>query len=449
METGALADSQPAATAGAGARPSAAWGTVLILLTLSTFSQVDRRVIYMLVDPIRQDLSLSDTEMSLLMGPAFGLVYALAGLPLGWLADRWSRRWLIGAGAVLWGLGTAACGLSASFAQLFAARMGIGASEAAITPAAHSMIADRFAPERLAFPISVFGLAVAFGSGIGLAFGGIVFDAVSHGGALSLPLIGRVGAWQAVFLAAALPSVLLAFLPLLTPDAPRARRLAGPAPAAGSVWRLLAARPRLYAGLFLGISSTIVIATGMDAWVPTYIGRSFGWPHGQIGVVVGSADLVSGVAGYLVAGRLVDRLFRRGVRDAHLRWLALAHLVGAPIILTGLLVGNAWLFIALTGLYHFIVWPCLGYGGAAVQILAPPALRGRMASVFFLFVQLTGALVGPVLTALITEHVFHDPHQLGPSMAALVAIFAPISALLAWQGMKPMREAVGPATARD
>ena len=125
------------------------WYVVVILLLAMVVSFIDRQVITLLVAPIRADLGISDTQMSLLMGFAFAIFYVTMGVPIARLADRYSRRTIIAAGIFLWSLATAACGLARSFLQLFTARVFVGVGEATLTPAAYSMIADYFPPERL------------------------------------------------------------------------------------------------------------------------------------------------------------------------------------------------------------------------------------------------------------------------------------------------------------
>jgi MFS family permease len=181
-------------------KPARAWWTVIVLTFAYVVSFVDRTILSLLIEPIKADLALSDTQIALVQGIAFGLFYAAMGLPLGWLADRMSRRLLIGIGAGFWCLATAACGLAASFPQLFLARIGVGVGEAALSPAAMSMISDSFPKERRALPIGIYAGAAALGAGLALILGGSVIRLVSGASQVSLPLVGDVAAWQAAFI---------------------------------------------------------------------------------------------------------------------------------------------------------------------------------------------------------------------------------------------------------
>ncbi|MGH8237396.1 MAG: MFS transporter, partial [Steroidobacteraceae bacterium] len=160
--------------------PARAWWTVAVLTFTYIISFVDRTILGLLIEPIKVELSLNDTQIGLVQGMAFGLFYAVMGLPLGWLADRTSRRGLIAVGAALWCAATAACGLASSFVQLFLARIAVGVGEAALSPAAMSIISDSFPKERRAVPIGVYAAAAALGAGLALIVGGTVIQLVSN-----------------------------------------------------------------------------------------------------------------------------------------------------------------------------------------------------------------------------------------------------------------------------
>ena len=180
-------------------RPGIAWYAVVILVVAFIFSFVDRIIISMLVEPLKADLGLSDTQLGLLQGPAFALFYALVGLPIGRWADRYSRRAIIAWGISIWSVMTAVCGLARNFLQLFLARVGVGVGEAALSPAAYSMIADYFPREKLGRAVGVYQAGAFFGAGLSFLVGGLVIQAVAKAGEISLPVIGEVQAWQMVF----------------------------------------------------------------------------------------------------------------------------------------------------------------------------------------------------------------------------------------------------------
>ena len=169
-----------------------AWYVVIVLMVIYTLSFLDRQILAFLVDPIRKDLAISDTAMGLLGGFAFAILYTLLGLPMGWLADRKSRRGLIAVGEVFWSLMTALCSMARSFGTLFAARIGVGVGEATLTPAAFSMIADYFPRQRVARALSVYSMGIMIGSGLASIVGGAIVQAMRGIPTLTLPVLGAM-----------------------------------------------------------------------------------------------------------------------------------------------------------------------------------------------------------------------------------------------------------------
>ena len=189
-----------------------AWYTVVLLTVAYVFSFIDRYILGLLVEPIKNDLGLTDTEIGLLLGPAFAIFYTTMGLPIGWLADRGRRAWIVTAGITIWSLATAACGLARSFPQLFLARVSVGVGEATLGPCALSMIADSFPEERRGKPIAFYCSALGIGAGIASLAGASVFTWSKSVSGIELPVVGLVAPWQFAFIVVGLPGILLAFL---------------------------------------------------------------------------------------------------------------------------------------------------------------------------------------------------------------------------------------------
>ena len=188
------------------------WWMVGVLFFLYMLSILDRIVITMLVTPIKQDLLLSDFQMSVILGPAFAIFYALFGLPLGWAADRYPRRWVVFLGVTLWSLMTMMSGLARSFGALLVARIGVGVGEAALGPSAYSLLADEFPRERLTTAISVYQMAAKFGTAAAFAVGGIAIAFATHLVAMDIPFVRDAKPWQLVFLMLGLPGLLAGLL---------------------------------------------------------------------------------------------------------------------------------------------------------------------------------------------------------------------------------------------
>lgn len=219
----------PSADAAPWPSPLRAWIVVGLLMVAYTSSFIDRQIMSLLVEPIRADLGITDTQFSLLAGLAFSIFYSVMGLPLGWLADRMSRRMIILVGMIAWSIMTALCGLATSFLALFIARVGVGIGEAALSPAAYSLISDYFPPERRARAISAYAMGPYLGSGLALIIGGQVIEAASRMGPFTIEGLGTFAPWQAVFFAVGLPGVIIALLFLLIrePERRGSRRKCG------------------------------------------------------------------------------------------------------------------------------------------------------------------------------------------------------------------------------
>src|SRR5271154_1457585 len=202
-----------------------AWYSVAVLMLMYIFSFIDRTTISLLVEPMKRDLHISDTQIGMLQGLAFALLYPFLGLPIARLSDRHSRRAIIAGGVFVWSIMATLCGLARSAVQLFMARVGVGVGEAALSPAAYSIITDSFPRSKLGGAFGVYNIGIPIGAGTALLLGGIVVGAVSHAGAnYTLPLFGPVHAWQIVFIVTGAPGVVLPLL-LLTFREPARRGL--------------------------------------------------------------------------------------------------------------------------------------------------------------------------------------------------------------------------------
>lgn len=191
-----------------------AWFVVTLLTTAQIVSYVDRFLPSLLIEPIKADLRLSDFQVGLLLGPAFGLFYVIAGLPLGWIADRFSRKKLLAAGIAVWCCMTAAASTARSFIPLFATRLGVGLGEATVAPCSVSLISDLFPREQRPRAVSLFMAGTFLGAGVAFLFGGLLVHKIASLPTITVPIFGEMRPWQATFLIVGLPGLLLAALML-------------------------------------------------------------------------------------------------------------------------------------------------------------------------------------------------------------------------------------------
>lgn len=437
---------------------AAAWYTVAILFMFYWLSILDRLIISLLVKPIRQDLNISDFELSLLQGFAFGIFYAICGLPLGWLVDRMSRRKIIYFGVTVWSFATFSCGLARNYFQLFLSRVGVGAGEASLSPAAYSLLADSFPPQKLTLAITIFGLGSLIGTGMAYALGGMVVEMASNGDPVILPLIGEAKPWQLVFMVIGLPGVLLALLAFtLREPVRRVEMKNAAADGAGrslreelaDMRRFIVSHKRFFWFHHTGFTMCLGTITGFALWYPAYMSRTFGWSPGQIGLWLGVFYCVGGLIGAPFTGWLIDRLYARGIKDAHMRVYMFAALLATPISILAVTGNNPWLFLGMVCLTQICIASVASVGNATLQIVAPSHLRGRLAALYLFISILLGIGLGPSLIAAATDFIFHDDSMLGASMALVAIILLPLSALMFRLGQAPMRAAVDAMNARN
>lgn len=403
-------------------RRGQAWWMVAALFALYVFSWLDRLIVAMLVTPIKAHLMLSDLQVSVVTSTSFAIFYALFGLPLGWAADRYSRRWIIFGGTLLWATATTACGFARTYEQLLAARIFVGVGEAALLPSAYSLIADGFPPRLLTRATSTFQMAGKVGSAAAFGLGGVAIAfAAAHAGAY-IPLHGPAQPWQLVMMMVGAPGVLLAFLAFTFADPGRTGGPAKARPVSGNRAMLFAfvhANWPLLSLMLIGTSSLAICGYSMTNWVPTYIERHFGWPPQRYGPLLSVMNLVSALS-LVLNGWIVDRLFARGMKDAHLRfysWLILGLL---PVAGYMFFASSPWLFLGGYCLAQFITVPFMVYVSSVIALIAPSAVRGQLLG-FFLFVfTIVGLGAGPAMVAGLTDYAFGSEALLGYSLAVVV-----------------------------
>ena len=408
-----------------------------ILVATAVLSYTDRQVLSLLVDPIRADLGISDTQISLLLGTAFAVVYGVAGIPLGWLADRTSRRNLIFGGVIVWTLGTLACGLSQSFGQLFAGRLVVGLGEAVLSPAAISLISDYFPPSRRGTAVACFLSGIAMGIGAAILIGGGVLHFVQVGALAGTPL-ADLAPWRMVLLLIGAPGLLWALVILAIREPVRRgaetaaeNEVASGSQVAGSsagVGDRGASAPVAAAGWskVIPIYAVVAIASLVDnavgAWAPTLLTREFQLDRAQVGVQLGILLTAAFGGGVLIGGWLADKA---GVTGGWSRKLLVCLVAGGLILPVAATLNTANVTLVMLSIPAYfalsgIVTAC---GFSAILDVVPNRSRGLAMSIsFFLNVAIGGA-VGPTAVAMASDHLFGGESGLGPAIAVTVAVF--------------------------
>ena len=420
-----------------------AWYAVGILFIAVIFSFIDRIILSLLVEPIKGDLGLTDTDFAWLLGVAFAVFFALFGLPIGRWADRYSRRAIIGIGIFLWSVMTFACGLAGNFWELFLARVGVAVGEAALAPAAFSMISDLFPREKLGRALGVYQAGAFIGAGAALLVGGIVIGIVSRSGEQVLPVIGAVEPWQVVFFVVGLPGVLVALLMFTVPEPARRGGHGGAAVATvGEVLRFALLRWRVYALHFIGFSLLAVPITTTLTWAPVYFGRVLGYSPPEIGLTLGLTVLLLSPAGVYAGGWLADSLMKRGHRDAMHRVGLMACALLLPLCLFATTGSDRGVAVALFMPLVFCASLSLACAPAALQVVTPGPLRAQISAAWMLFLNVATAIIGPTSVGIIADQVFGDRMAVGQSLAVINCVSVPLAALALWYGRGYYAQAV-------
>ena len=434
------------------ARLRVAWYAVFVLTVCYTFSFVDRLILAFLVTPLKHDLHLSDTQVGLLQGLAFALLYAVLGIPFGLAADRVNRRNLIAAGVIAWSLMTSLGSVARSFGTLALARMGVGVGEAALSPAAFSMIADHFPRERLSSAMSFYSMGVQLGAGLALLVGGLVVQAVMHMSPVTVPLLGTLEPWRLTFLIVGAPGILVLAL-LATVREPARRALAGASTLAPTVPGLANAlrHIRLQWGSSIGISLIMSCQAmgnyAFGSWAPAFFERVHQWPKSRSGLVLGLITMACGCLGLVCGGRLSDRWLRLGQAEGPLR-VGLVSLIGAGVTLVpAMLSPSATVTVTLLIPAVFFLALPIGCSYAAIQMIFPNEIRATVSALMLLLLNVIGLSLGTLLPGLLDDRLFHDEQMLGASIAITAGLASVTGSIAALLTFAPFRRDFGAARA--
>ena len=407
-----------------------AWYMVILLTLAYICSFIDRYILGLLVEPIKADLGLSDTQLGLLLGPAFAIFYATMGLPLGWLADRKRRSWIVAAGVAVWSAATIASGMARNFFQMFLARMTVGIGEAALGPCAISMISDSFPKERRAKPIAFYSMSLSIGAAIASLFSASVLVWAQSVDQLVLPLLGEVAAWQFTFVVVGLPGLGLALLFLALREPPR-QELGATAEVGNAnlldTLKYVLTRWQVF-GSFLTIFCLMTIIAYSQGWGAALFMRTWGWEASRYALVNGLILLAVGPLTVNISGWWCDRWYNRGARDAALR----IAIIGAFImVVTGIvapLMPNGNLAMAMFGLNSIGLAMTTATGLTALLNMTPGEIRAQTVAFYYMVISLAGLLLGPTTVGVLTDQFFGEA-GLKYSMALLPLIYG-VPALL-------------------
>jgi MFS family permease len=420
-----------------------AWYVAGLLALANTVSIMDRYLLSVVLEEIKRDLRLSDTQLGILQGPGFIALFVVASVPLGRLADIGSRRLIIVGALLFWSVATAACAYAHNFNELLLARLAVGFGEAALLPAAMSLITAYFPRNELNRGLSVYTTGGSLGRVAGFAGGGaaLAYFTARHGLGADFIYAG-FSPWQSVFLVAAAVGGLVAIFIAVLVREPKRTTTGQPRVGLHVGFRHFWLHRRGYLAVFVPFGMLNAIAQLLTAWTVSFFVREHGRSAAAAGALIGALGLLFGPMGHLTGGWVNDALTTRGVKGV--QPLVLRAVLLALPVLIGLFVmaPSVPLAAAFFGAAYFLI--CLatptGYGGA--QAPTPDPFRGVISAIFLIFFTVLGTGIGPLVVGLVGDYVFHNESMLGASIVTTTLVLALIGVPFTVFGRKAFARAV-------
>lgn len=419
-------------------KPAYAWFVVGILVLASLVSFVDRQIVALLVEPMRRDLGISDTQIGWLFS-GFAIFYAIAGLPLAYLADRVNRRWLISIAILVWSLMTIACGLARNFWTLLAARIGVGVGEASLTPSAHSLIGDYFPRRKIPLAVAVFQLSGTLGTGVAFTLGGIAVSMLADGPPVDAGWFGILQPWQMVFVYIGAPGALVVLLMLFVKEPQRRGVIKSYAGSKVGLPSLLKFYRRNWQTMFahhVGFGLVALSGFSIVFWTPSFFERAHGIPAGEAGAYYGLYFLTFATAGTYVGAWYGQYLYRKGHRDWPMRGTINLAWPQVPFFAIAALSPGVELTWVLYAPVMFFMNTVFGMSYGALPVIVPNQMRAQVAAIYLMLGSAIGVGLGPLVIGAINDNVFTQPDGVRYSLTLLMCVCAPIWMGLLWWGKK-------------
>lgn len=415
------------------------WYVVVLLLLVFILSYFDRYILSLLVEPIKQAMSLSDFQIGLLLGPAFSLFHVLVSIPLGLLADKTSRKWMLVAGIVIWCTMTTMSGFAMSFLPLLIFRFGLGLGEAVVSPCSVSMISDYFGRKERARAISVYMAGPYLGAGLAFLAGGYLVSALHDAGPMHVLGFGPFAPWQLAFLLVGAPGVVFALAMLTVKEPPATEKIGAAHGAQASAVRYMLARWRGFGVLILGSTCNYAMST-LTFWNVPLFQRVHGWDIATIGAVTGIFYFTAGPLGTALA-LWASKTLGKGHDDAGMRTLILGLFITVPASALYPVMPSAELAVALMFIAFIGKSAATAGGPAALQMITPGEMRSRSIAIFNTIITLVGPLLGPPLIGAATDWM-GTPKAIGTALCGFVLIVGLPTLLIVCLGLKHYRKLV-------
>jgi MFS family permease len=431
--------SEPAKTEEEFKGAKGAWYVVILLALANGVSFMDRGFVSLVIDPIKETLGVTDTQIGLMIGPAFIIFYSTVSLPIAQLADAHNRKRIILVGMFFWSACTALFGLSRNFTVLAGARMGIGLGEAALVPAGVSIISDMVPRAKIGRAVSMFTAGGIMGGSISSILGGVLMLWLTKIGVIDVPVLGALHPWQAAFVIISLPGIVLGLVILFTMREPmrRARTAVAAKPTtSGETARYLWANKRAVLALIMGFAFISGVSSG-GGWMPTFFMRTYDLTPATVGGLVGSMALTLGVFGAVLGGSTADFLRKRGREDANILVAVVAMLIMLPLSIGIYLTNFVWLAFSLLAGKVLLTSMAFGVAHSCVSLAVPTTMKSQAVAVYLLCANFFGIGFVPLLIPVMTDYVFRDPLSLRYSLAMVSVVGTPIAVGLLLIARKP------------
>jgi len=389
-------------------KQSYAWYMVALMTIAYMFSFIDRYILGLLIEPIKADLGLTDTQIGLLLGPAFAIFYATMGLPLGYLADRAKRVSIVSIGIMIWSLATVASGFAQKFSHLFIARMTVGIGEATLSPCALSIISDSFPEEKRGRPIGFYTMGMSLGPAFAYLSGAAVLIWTKSIDLIQLPLIGALSPWQLAFIIVGLPGVILALFVYLLKE-PKRPENHNPSKnineGISTAMKYFYSRGWVLASFILPACVMTIIAYS-QAWIPAMFERTWGMDPSRYAFINGILILCLGPLSNNSAGWMADYLTKKGYKDGGLRVVILGTVILIPTAILAPLLPNPTLCFVVLGINLIGIAFTSSSALIALLKIIPADLKGISVAFYLMCISISGLLLGPTAVGLLNDYVF-------------------------------------------
>ncbi len=413
----------------------AAWYCTVILALSVMVNFLDRGILNLLVEPIKRDLNLSDTQMGLIMGFAFTGFYMIFGMPVARMVDRHSRKRIMATGIAIWSIMTAVCGLATNFWQLFMARVGVGVGETTSGPSAYSMLSDYFPPHKLPRAIAVMNLGFVAGTGLSLIIGGAVISFVGTSGGYDFPFGIHLRGWQVILVLVGIPGLLVSALMLTVQEPKRRGVVQTESSPITEVFEFILHHWKVFLPLFVGLALRTVQSFGLSAWGAPFFSRTYGWTTEQFAYAGGLSLLIAMPIGLFLGSWLAERWWNKKVFDANMRVTWMSTAVAVPLAILQPIMPTPWLAVACSFLAALFGGMAAPVENAALQSVTPNHLRGQMTFLFLFIMNVVGMGLGPLVVALLTDGVFGEA-GIRWSIFTTALVLGPPAIFIFWFGSK-------------